>query len=181
MRRLDENTARPITGTEGSYSQPFFSPDGESVAFFTNDQLMKCERPEDYGILRNADDLETSSQLNCWVSDGDGAPIYWYAGITITEALSAGHKVILFNSHPHHWAKGFRIVVGRILRSLAYMLRRPTRYYWGAPEVSAWHRYVSHDKIAVNHHRQQQNHGKDMMRRCGSGDSQDHGVEPTNQ
>jgi serine/threonine-protein kinase len=41
VRRLDENTARPITGTEGSYSQPFFSPDGESVAFFTNDQLMR--------------------------------------------------------------------------------------------------------------------------------------------
>ena len=41
VRRLDENTARPLAGTEGSYSQPFFSPDGESVGFFTDNQMKR--------------------------------------------------------------------------------------------------------------------------------------------
>ncbi|MDA2934472.1 serine/threonine-protein kinase [Acidobacteria bacterium AH-259-D05] len=41
VRRLDEITATPIAGTEGSFGQPFFSPDGKSVAFFTFDQLKR--------------------------------------------------------------------------------------------------------------------------------------------
>jgi serine/threonine-protein kinase len=41
VRRLDEITTRPIAGTEGSFGQPFFSPDGGSVAFFTFDQLKR--------------------------------------------------------------------------------------------------------------------------------------------
>jgi serine/threonine-protein kinase len=39
LRRRDEITATPIPGTEGSFGDVFFSPDGESVAFFTIDQL----------------------------------------------------------------------------------------------------------------------------------------------
>ena len=41
LRRRDEIAATPIPGTEGSFGQPFFSPDGESLAFFTIDQLKR--------------------------------------------------------------------------------------------------------------------------------------------
>jgi Tol biopolymer transport system component/predicted Ser/Thr protein kinase len=41
MRRLDEDEARPIEGTEGAVA-PFFSPDGEWIAFTVGDEaLMK--------------------------------------------------------------------------------------------------------------------------------------------
>jgi len=40
LRRLDENNIRALEGTEGA-SSPFFSPDGESVAFFADGQLKK--------------------------------------------------------------------------------------------------------------------------------------------
>jgi len=41
VRPLDELIATPIAGTEGATGNPFFSPDGESVAFFTNDRKLK--------------------------------------------------------------------------------------------------------------------------------------------
>ena len=34
MRALDSPEAKPITGTEGAYCTPIFSPDGQSLAFF---------------------------------------------------------------------------------------------------------------------------------------------------
>lgn len=39
-RRLDELRAIPIAGTEGAFA-PFFSPDGRSIAFFADGQLLK--------------------------------------------------------------------------------------------------------------------------------------------
>jgi len=41
VRSLDELIATPIAGTEGARGNHFFSPDGESVAFFTNDRKLK--------------------------------------------------------------------------------------------------------------------------------------------
>ena len=41
LRRRDEIAATPIPGTEGSTGQPFLSPDGESVAFFSVGQLKR--------------------------------------------------------------------------------------------------------------------------------------------
>src|SRR5262249_13027801 len=40
MRPLDSFDARPIPGTEGAYA-PFFSPDGQSIAFFAANTLQK--------------------------------------------------------------------------------------------------------------------------------------------
>ena len=42
LRALDELEAHPITGTEGAY-EPFFSPDGEWVGFFTPTSLLSGE------------------------------------------------------------------------------------------------------------------------------------------
>ena len=39
-RRLDEAAASPIRGTEGTY-EPFFSPDGRWIGFFTGTELRK--------------------------------------------------------------------------------------------------------------------------------------------
>jgi len=41
VRSLDEFSATPIAGTEPAGPNPFFSPDGESLAFFTNDGQLK--------------------------------------------------------------------------------------------------------------------------------------------
>ena len=42
LRNLNELEARPIEGTEGNPSAPFFSPDGESVGFYSfNDNQLK--------------------------------------------------------------------------------------------------------------------------------------------
>ena len=41
LRSLDELIATPIASTEGALGNPFFSPDGESVAFFTTDNKLK--------------------------------------------------------------------------------------------------------------------------------------------
>ena len=40
LRRLNSAEVVPLTGTEGGF-QPFFSPDGEWIAFFANDQMKK--------------------------------------------------------------------------------------------------------------------------------------------
>ena len=40
LRKFDEQEATPIQGTEDG-TAPFFSPDGQSIAFFTSDQLKK--------------------------------------------------------------------------------------------------------------------------------------------
>lgn len=40
LRRLDRFDARPLDGTEGAW-QPFFSPDGTSVAFFADRKLVR--------------------------------------------------------------------------------------------------------------------------------------------
>ncbi|MEE8390896.1 MAG: protein kinase, partial [Anaerolineae bacterium] len=41
VRSLDEFSATPIAGTEPASPNPFFSPDGESLAFFTEDGQLK--------------------------------------------------------------------------------------------------------------------------------------------
>ena len=40
IRPLDSSTARPLAGTEGAF-RPFWSPDGESIAFFADGRLKK--------------------------------------------------------------------------------------------------------------------------------------------
>jgi len=40
LRAIDQFNATPVSGTEGAYS-PFFSPDGRSVAFFSDNKLKK--------------------------------------------------------------------------------------------------------------------------------------------
>jgi Tol biopolymer transport system component len=42
MRRLDEEEARPVAGTEGA-ENPFWSPDGRSLAYFSQNKLMRIE------------------------------------------------------------------------------------------------------------------------------------------
>jgi DNA-binding winged helix-turn-helix (wHTH) protein/Tol biopolymer transport system component len=41
VRAMDSKEARPIPGTEGAYCTPFFSPDGQWLAFYSNGGLKK--------------------------------------------------------------------------------------------------------------------------------------------
>jgi Tol biopolymer transport system component len=56
LRRLDTFEARPLAGTEGAY-EPFWSPDGRSIAFFT-DSLQRTdatglEAPQKLAVVRD--------------------------------------------------------------------------------------------------------------------------------
>jgi eukaryotic-like serine/threonine-protein kinase len=41
IRSIDDFTAKPIAGTEGSTQNPFFSPDGKSIGYFSDGKLKK--------------------------------------------------------------------------------------------------------------------------------------------
>ena len=67
LRDLNQTEATPVRGTEGGARSPFFSPDGEWVAFFAGGQLNKvairggapvrlCEAQNLYGASWGADD-----------------------------------------------------------------------------------------------------------------------------
>jgi sugar lactone lactonase YvrE len=67
LRDLSALVARPIPGTDGAYS-PFFSPDGETVAYFTDNNLKKVS-------LRGgaSETVATVSNANqgIWTTAGD--------------------------------------------------------------------------------------------------------------
>ncbi len=88
LRPLEEREARPFPGTEGAFN-PFFSPKGDWVAFFTSTQLKKisilggtpetlCDATFPIGASWGSDDTIVSTQLNgseVWqVSASGGAP-----------------------------------------------------------------------------------------------------------
>ena len=70
VRRLDALEARPIAGTEGAM-HPFFSPDGQSVAFFNAGQLMKWSVATDTvtTVADLADRFDSGSAAS-WAADG---------------------------------------------------------------------------------------------------------------
>jgi serine/threonine-protein kinase len=67
IRDLDRFESRPIAGTEGAYS-PFFSPDGQSVGFFTANALKKVALPDGAPIAIAAD-VTTNSGGASWGPD----------------------------------------------------------------------------------------------------------------
>jgi len=66
LRRLDEEATRVLEGTEGA-SNPFFSPDGSSVAFFAEGRLKKIS--VDGGSTVTLADSQTP-RGGVWLSDG---------------------------------------------------------------------------------------------------------------
>jgi serine/threonine-protein kinase len=87
VRRLDQLEAAPLAGTEGARN-PFFSPDGEWIAFFASGKLKKvaitggaavtlCEAPDDRGGTWSEDGsilFTPGAQTGLWrVSSAGGA------------------------------------------------------------------------------------------------------------
>lgn len=66
LRRLDQLTATPVTGTDGA-SSPFFSPDGEWVAFFADFKLKKV--PVTGGTVATLADAP-NPRGGWWAQDG---------------------------------------------------------------------------------------------------------------
>ncbi len=65
-RQLDSLTASPVPGTEGGYG-PFFSPDGEWIAFFANGKLKKAALSGGGAtVLADAEDPRGGT----WLEDG---------------------------------------------------------------------------------------------------------------
>ena len=88
LRDLNQTEATPVRSTEGGARSPFFSPDGEWVAFFAGGQLNKvairggapvrlCEAQTPYGASWGADDRILFGQRGLGilrVSAGGGTP-----------------------------------------------------------------------------------------------------------
>lgn len=71
MRRLDQFSDLPIAGTEGA-NAPFFSPDGQWVAFFSGGKLLKVNVQTTAPPILLCDALGTGLLLNgaAWLQDG---------------------------------------------------------------------------------------------------------------
>ena len=71
MRRLDQFSDLPIAGTEGA-DAPFFSPDGQWVAFFSRGKLLKVDVQTTAAPILLGDDLGNGLLLNgaAWLQDG---------------------------------------------------------------------------------------------------------------
>ena len=68
VRSLDELIATPIAGTERAQGNHFFSPDGESVAFFTTDRKLKKVSLMG-GTPITLSDISTRVLSGSWVED----------------------------------------------------------------------------------------------------------------
>jgi serine/threonine protein kinase len=75
IRSLDSFDARPIPGTEGAYS-PFFSPDGQSIAFFASNTLRKTSltggQPVTLTEARNSQGAAWGSNDTIVFADAEG-------------------------------------------------------------------------------------------------------------
>ncbi len=120
VRRLDQLEAAPLAGTEGA-RHPFFSPDGEWIAFFAGGKLKKvaagggaaatlCDAPNDRGGTWSEDGnilFTPTPRTGLWrVSSGGGAA----EALTTMDAAAgenthrwpqalAGGKAVLFTAH----------------------------------------------------------------------------------
>ena len=69
MRRLDSDRFVRLQGTEGTASQPFWSPDGTWIAFFADDKLKKIKMPR--GLPEVVCDAESlTARGGAWSSKG---------------------------------------------------------------------------------------------------------------
>jgi hypothetical protein len=111
---------------------------GDSIAHAIgsrNDALLDSQDLTRFGLRWSADDKRTRPAFDCWVSDGDGRETYWNAGPTMPEALAAGHRAILLNTHPHHWRAGATVVAAR---TVAHVRQSRSSRGLGEADSRAW-------------------------------------------
>jgi serine/threonine protein kinase len=97
LRSVNEWTAKLIPGTEGPTQQPFFSPDGECVGYFTptTNQLKRIAVSGGASIvLCNVDDLYGAS----WTADN--TIVYGTAGGIMKVSANGGTPEFLLKSEP---------------------------------------------------------------------------------
>jgi serine/threonine-protein kinase len=120
LRSLDEFVATPIPGTEGAEGHPFFSPDGESVAFAAAGQLKKVSLMG--GSPMTLCDLEGGWAGGSWFEDtivfGDhgglsrvsaaggepdilATPDSGTSEVYLTPEILPGGKAVLFTTIPY--------------------------------------------------------------------------------
>jgi Tol biopolymer transport system component len=86
LRRLDELEVKPIPGTEGAYN-PFFSPDGEWVAFFTQHlELKKVSLRGGSPVTLAGDVVNAWFVVGAWTDDGRMVFDAWNAGLSVVDA-----------------------------------------------------------------------------------------------
>ena len=106
----------------------------------TNDSLLRDQDYDAFGIRYSADDRAALGRVGKWVSDGTGGA-YRTGGVFVRNALAESHGLIVWNSHPNHWERGFSVLVGRVAGHARALPRHPSRWRWGVPDALAWDRY----------------------------------------
>ncbi len=70
VRPLESLTARPLAGTEGATSIPFWSPDGRSLAFFAGGELRKMSLGRRAPCSGSAPAADPAGRRDDWNDDG---------------------------------------------------------------------------------------------------------------
>ncbi|MHC4579950.1 MAG: protein kinase domain-containing protein [Planctomycetota bacterium] len=99
VRELDSEEARRISGTEDAHS-PFFSPDGNWVAFFTEGRLKKVSL--ETGTVLDICFVSPVSHGGCWVGIDD--TIYFTRGPSsgLSKVSAEGESAPILATDPNH-------------------------------------------------------------------------------
>jgi len=109
-RSLDDLTVRPIPGTEGGV-QPFFSPDGEWLAFFTGDgQLKKVSLRGGNPVVLARDMPYGYFVVGAWTHDGRIVFDTWSQGLRVIP--DEGGTAVDLTKPTAEWHQDPRILPG---------------------------------------------------------------------
>jgi serine/threonine-protein kinase len=94
VRRLDDLEIRPVSGTEGDVGQPFFSPDGEWIGYFTRDSLRKVSVRGGSPVTLVRDLPNAPWLRGSWSDDGRIVYDTWNAGLRVVAAEGGAPRVV---------------------------------------------------------------------------------------
>lgn len=110
LRRLDDLAARALPETEGA-SNPFFSPDGEWIGFFSDDgKLKKVAQAGGRPVVLVRDLPNPYWMFGSWSDDGRLVFDTWSAGLRCV--LAAGGPVTVLTTPSGEWQQDPHVLPG---------------------------------------------------------------------
>lgn len=185
VRTLDDLTARPLDGSEGG-GQPFFSPDGQSVGFFTSDGALKRVALAGGMPGTLARGLPYAAYVNAsWLADGHIVFDTWNGGLRMIAADGGSIETVTaptgeWHQFPQPLPNG-RVMYTVLSDSSPRVEARPLS--GGAPTVlltNASHaRYAASGHLVFVRDRSVMVAPFDAGRVLVTGDARPAGIEPT--
>ncbi|HKC23310.1 MAG TPA: hypothetical protein VKF32_01140, partial [Thermoanaerobaculia bacterium] len=101
VRALDEADPRPLPGTEEA-DQPFFSPDGEWIAFYARNQILKVRVDGGAPVALAA---STTHYGGAWMDDGRIVfKKSWNAGLHVVSERGGDARALIDTAPPNEYA-----------------------------------------------------------------------------